>query len=348
MKLQRLKYLIAFLPFAGVYQAIVAVYSWQTWTSVIYLLMLLPVLEVVLGEFKSESDEDQKKRRVNERWYDYLLYMMLPFQYGLLFYFLFHISFHELTTFEYMGNIASMGISCGTIGINVAHELGHRSTKFEQFLAKALLLTSSYLHFYIEHNRGHHKNVSTIEDPASARYGENLYSFWIRTIVFSYISAWKIENDRLRKKELPILGLKNEMLRFQLVQLMFMGIILLVFGWAGVVGYLGCSIVGILLLESVNYIQHYGLARKLKADQKTYEQVIPEHSWNSAFPVGQVVLFELGKHSDHHYRSNKKYQILEDKQDSPQMPTGYSGMILMALLPPLWFWVMNPLAAKYR
>ncbi|MDA0196319.1 MAG: alkane 1-monooxygenase [Bacteroidetes bacterium] len=346
MYFNRIKYLVAFVPHVGVLQAVLFDGIF-TWMSMIYLLLLLPIIEILFGQNKSNLDENKIERVSHERWYDFLLFIMVPIQYGLLFYFLYHISFHEMTTFEYIGNITSMGVLSGTIGINVAHELGHRSTALEKFLSKALLLTSGYLHFFIEHNRGHHKKVSTREDPASARYGETLYFFWMRSIVTSYISAWRIENERLRKIGSSIFSLKNEMIQFQIVQLIFIGIVFAIFDVNGIIGYLGCSLTGILLLESVNYMQHYGLTRKLKEDGKTYEQVVPAHSWNSAYPVGRILLFELGRHSDHHYKTSKKYQVLKHKEDSPQMPTGYTGMMTLALLPPIWFWIMNPLVEKY-
>ncbi|HKL02133.1 MAG TPA: alkane 1-monooxygenase, partial [Cryomorphaceae bacterium] len=246
-----------------------------------------------------------------------------------------------LAPFEILGSTLSLGVVLGGLAINVAHELGHRNNRFEQFLSKLLLLPNAYMHFFIEHNRGHHKNVSTQEDPASARYNESLYAFWIRSLIFSYISAWRIENKRLRRSGKQIVSFENEMLRFQIITLIFWGIIFVIFGWKITLLFTGAATVGFLMLETVNYIEHYGLQRN-KVSEHRYEKVQPVHSWNSNHIVGRIMLFELSRHSDHHYQPAKKYQTLDHHEDSPQMPTGYPGMMLLALIPPLWFMVMNP------
>ena len=154
-----------------------------------------------------------------------------------------------------------MGLMCGVIGINVAHELGHRNKWYEKLMAKSLLLTSLYMHFFIEHNRGHHKNVSTQEDPSSARYGENLYGFWFRSVVFAYLSAWKLEKERLKKKGKSFLSIHNEMIIFHLLQVGLTVGIGFYFGWVIMGYFIAAAVIGFLLLETVNYIEHYGLER---------------------------------------------------------------------------------------
>jgi alkane 1-monooxygenase len=238
-----------------------------------------------------------------------------------------------------------MGILCGSFGINVAHELGHRVNRFEQTLAKSLLLTSLYMHFFTEHNKGHHKRVATPEDPSSARYGEMIYTFWFRTVIMSYVSAWHIAGEECSKKGRSKFGLQNEMVRFQLIQLAFLGGIYWLFGGWILLYFLVAAGMGILLLETVNYIEHYGLQRKATGDGK-YERAMPEHSWNSDHMIGRLFLFELSRHSDHHYLASRKYQILRHHDEAPQMPTGYPGMMLLSLLPPVWFSVMNPRIKK--
>ena len=233
-----------------------------------------------------------------------------------------------------------MGLVCGGYGINVAHELGHRNNKFEQFLSKTLLLSSLYMHFFIEHNRGHHKRVSTKEDPSSARYGENIFSFWIRSVFTGYISAWNIEFSRLKRLKKFKFSLENEMLRFQLIQVLFVSSIYFVFGTQITIYFLFAAVMGFLLLETVNYIEHYGLQRKININGK-YERVQPFHSWNSNHPVGRIMLFELSRHSDHHFNASRKYQVLKNHDNSPEMPTGYPGMMILSLIPPLWFYIMN-------
>jgi alkane 1-monooxygenase len=261
-------------------------------------------------------------------------------QYLLLFKFLYAMSHDQLIWYDIAGRIAVMGLLCGVFGINVGHELGHRANVFEQTLAKMLLLTSQYMHFFIEHNKGHHKRVATPEDPGSARYGEMIYTFYFRTILFSYFSAWEIANKDVKKKGKPVFSLYNEMVQFTLIQLIFVALVIFIFGWQTTLYYLIAAGIGILLLETVNYIEHYGLRRKTLEDGK-YERAMPGHSWNSDHVIGRLMLFELSRHSDHHYLASRKYQVLRHHDDSPQMPTGYPGMMILSLIPPAWFYVMN-------
>jgi alkane 1-monooxygenase len=250
------------------------------------------------------------------------------------------MSHDELAWYDIVGRIWVMGLLCGVFGINVGHELGHRINIFEQTMAKMLLLTSQYMHFFIEHNKGHHKRVATPEDPSSARYGEWVYSFYFRSIVFSYFSAWEIAANEVKKKGRPVFSLYNEMIQFTLIQVAFVALIFFGFGWLTTLYYLAAAGIGIALLETVNYIEHYGLQRKELADGK-YERAMPAHSWNSNHIIGRLMLFELSRHSDHHYLASRKYQVLRHHDDSPQMPTGYPGMMLLSLIPPVWFYVMN-------
>jgi alkane 1-monooxygenase len=213
-------------------------------------------------------------------------------------------------------------------------------------MSKMLLLTTLYMHFFIEHNRGHHKNVSTDEDPASSRLGEIVYFFYFRSIYGSFISAWKLESERLKRLKFSFWSFKNEMIVYQFLQASLILVIFYFFGMETTLFFLISATIGILLLETVNYIEHYGLRRKKK--EKGYERTLPIHSWNSNHPVGRMVLLELSRHSDHHYIASRKYQILRHFNESPQMPTGYPGMLILSLFPPLWFKVMNPRIEKYR
>ncbi|MEL6941267.1 MAG: alkane 1-monooxygenase [Bacteroidota bacterium] len=240
----------------------------------------------------------------------------------------------------------SLGTMLGACGINVAHELGHRTNKREQFLAKLFLLPELYMHFFIEHNRGHHKNIATDLDPASARYGEWLPVFWVRSVVGSYFSAWKLERQRLKRDGKAILSWNNEMIRFQLTQLAYLATVALVWDVRTMIFAIAVAIMAFLLLETINYIEHYGLRRK-KLSNGRYEHVGVQHSWNSNHEVGRIVLYELTRHSDHHHKATKKYQILDHHDVAPQLPYGYPTSMLMALVPPLWFAVMNKRVKAY-
>ncbi|MFN4123778.1 MAG: alkane 1-monooxygenase [Flavobacteriales bacterium] len=334
-----LKYLIGYsIPAA----AIIGIFypTWFAYLTPIYAFGFLPLIELFTKPDPANLSEEEEQRKHNSPFYDFMLYLSVPIQYTVIFLLVSKINQGSQSLFEVIGMVLSAGISCGAIGINVAHELGHRVTKHERIMAKALLLTSLYMHFYIEHNRGHHKYVSTPQDPATARYGESLYRFIIRSVLQSVISAWNIEKQRLTKKNIPILSFSNEMLRFALIEIIFVLIIFIVFGLQSMLAFVAAAVIGFVLLETINYIEHYGLMRKEIAPGK-YEIVRPEHSWNSDYRIGRIMLFELTRHSDHHYKASRKYQVLRHFGNAPQLPTGYPGMMLLATIPPLWFKTMN-------
>ena len=342
--IRALKYGLPFILFLAAGYAF-QVTGWQVWIPMLLVWVLIPSLELLVApraENLSAAEEEMAKQ---DKIYDYLLYLSVPMQYFMLYQFLVSMQDVNLGTWDRVGRIGAMGILCGSFGINVAHELGHRVNRFEQTLAKSLLLTSLYMHFFTEHNKGHHKRVATPEDPSSARYGEMIYTFWFRTVIMSYVSAWHIAGEECSKKGRSKFGLQNEMVRFQLIQLAFLGGIYWLFGGWILLYFLVAAGMGILLLETVNYIEHYGLQRKATGDGK-YERAMPEHSWNSDHMIGRLFLFELSRHSDHHYLASRKYQILRHHDEAPQMPTGYPGMMLLSLLPPVWFSVMNPRIKK--
>jgi alkane 1-monooxygenase len=314
--------------------------GWWCWLPMIFSWIVIPGIELFLKPNINNMNAAEEEMAKADKTYDYLLYLVVLLQMPTLFFFLQSFVGAELNTLDIAGRICSMGMLCGTFGINVAHELGHRNNKLEQILAKTLLLSSLYMHFFIEHNKGHHKNVATPNDPSSARYNEWVYTFYYRTIVFSYLSAWHIANDEVQKKGKNIFSIHNEMIQAQLIQIALVLGIYFVFGGVIMAYFLLAAFMGILLLETVNYIEHYGLQRKATSKNK-YERTLPQHSWNSNHPYGRVLLFELSRHSDHHYLASRKYQILQHHDDAPQLPTGYPGSMLLALVPPVWCSIMN-------
>lgn len=322
---------LAYLSFNG--------YGIITYAPIIEAFLFIPILELFMKPDSDNLSIAEEEMSKNDKFYDIILYLFVPIIFFLIWEFL--ISMREsLSASDKIGRILSMGLICGGFGINIAHELGHRTNKIEQFLSKVLLIPSLYMHFFIEHNRGHHKKVSTKEDPSSARFGENIFSFWFRAVTTGYLSAWKLEKVKLERNGKSFFSLYNEMIIFQIVQFIFIYIIYYFFG-PFITGYfLICSVIGFLTLETVNYIEHYGLERTKNKNGK-YERVKPFHSWNSNHPIGRIMLFELSRHSDHHFNASRKYQILKNHDNSPEMPTGYPGMMILALFPPLWFYVMN-------
>jgi alkane 1-monooxygenase len=339
MKFRAFKYASPFIVYIGAFHAF-AVTGWQIWLPLIYAWIIIPLTELLLKPNPGNMNAAEEELAKADKRYDVLLYLVVVLQYAALFKFLYAMSHDAMTWVDVVGRIWVMGLLCGTFGINAGHELGHRVNVFEQTLAKMLLLTSQYMHFYIEHNKGHHKRVATPEDPSSARYGEWVYGFYFRSIIFSYFSAWDISNNEVRKKGRPVLSLYNEMIQFTAVQIALIALIFLGFGWLTSLYYLAAAAIGILLLETVNYIEHYGLQRKSLGEGK-YERAMPAHSWNSDHVIGRLMLFELSRHSDHHYLASRKYQVLRHHDDSPQMPTGYPGMMILSLVPPAWFYIMN-------
>jgi alkane 1-monooxygenase len=315
--------------------------GWAVLSPFLFAFVFIPGIELIFKPNHRNLDRLEAEVLREDRSYDFLLYLVVPVLYFIIGLYLYSLANTDYTLLEVAGLTISLSVILGGLGINVAHELGHRSSKMEQIMAKILLLPSAYMHFFIEHNRGHHKNVSTEEDPASSRKNESLYAFWVRSVYRSYLSAWNIENKRLERLKINKISLKNEMLLYTIIQMLFWLIILFIFGWKITICYTIAAVGGFLLLETVNYIEHYGLQRH-RVNEFRYEKVQPIHSWNSNHVVGRLVLFELSRHSDHHYDPTKKYQVLSNHEHSPQMPTGYPGMMLLSLLPPLWFAVMNP------
>jgi len=312
------------------------------WLPLIYLFFLIPIVELLIAPDESNLTEEEEHKAKATLLFDLVLWLTVPLQIGALYLFLTTLD-QSRPLLDTLGRVIAMGLLCGTFGINAAHELGHRVSKFEQFLAKILLLTSLYMHFFIEHNKGHHKHVATPEDPSTAFYKQHLYAFWIQTFVGTQKKAWQIAIEEAKKKGLP--GFLNEMALFQLIQFSLIGAVYFIFGSYVLVCFLVAAFIGAALLETVNYIEHYGLQRDFA--KTTYERVKPAHSWNSNHIMGRLTLFELSRHSDHHYLASRKYQILRHMDDAPQMPTGYPGMILLALFPPIWFKVMHKQMKKY-
>ena len=339
-----LKYLAAFsiplMAFIGIQLQGVA-----SFLTPIYAFVLIPVLELLLPVDTTNLDDETVQTKGSKRLFDWLLYLNLPLVYGILLFGMSTFAHTDLATYEKVGIIFTVGIVLGVNGINVAHELGHRQQSNERFLGKALLLPSLYMHFFIEHNFGHHLHAATKEDPATARYNQSLYSFWLTSVSRQYWSSWNIQKKLLRSQNASFFSFKNDMLWYSLLQLSYVVVAFYVFGTLGLLFAVASAVVGFLLLETVNYIEHYGLLRQ-KTKHGRYERVKEIHSWNSNHVVGRIVLYELTRHSDHHYKSTKKYQILDCHDESPQMPFGYPTSMVLSMLPPLWFKIMNPRVPK--
>lgn len=345
-KISSLGYLLAFLipfmvlasiQFSGFYFLIPA----------IFVFAIMPILDYTVGTDNSNINPQFQHKYLNKHYFKYITYVWVIVQTLVFAYICYFITVKQLSSIEWIGITISTMIINGGIGITVAHELGHKKNPTERFLAKFLLIQVGYGHFYIEHNRGHHINVSTPIDPSSAKKGQSLYAFFPQAIFGGLKSAWDLEKQRLTIKKKAIFSFHNEAIRLWLFSfLLFAGITLLSsifighFHMAMVVFLFTSSLLSILILEGVNYIEHYGIERKLLADGK-YEKVNPIHSWNTNHIISNYLLFQLQRHSDHHMTASKRYQMLNQYEYSPQLPNGYPGMILIALIPKLWFKLMD-------
>jgi alkane 1-monooxygenase len=321
-----------------------AVTDWSVWFWIgpIVVLGVVPVIDLVAGLDRSNPPEDVIESLEKDRYYRWITYLFLPIQYAGFLAAFWLIGAGDLTTLEKVGLAVSIG-TIGGIGINTAHELGHKKESHERWLSKVALAQSFYGHFYIEHNRGHHVRVATPEDPASSRVGESFYAFWPRTVLGSLESAWRLEKRRYARRGKHPFRLGNDVLNAWLMSLVLWGVVV---AWLGleVVPYLLIqAVVGFSLLEVVNYMEHYGMLRQKVGTpgRVRYERVDPSHSWNSNNIATNVLLYHLQRHSDHHANPTRRYQTLRDFEESPVLPTGYAGMIILALVPPLWRRVMD-------
>jgi alkane 1-monooxygenase len=337
------KYLMAFSVPLSVF---ISIYFREifSYTSTLYVFLFIPIVELFLPTHLSTFSEQESKSRLKDKFFDWLLYLNVPIVYLILFYGLFSFANYDLQPYEYFGFALSLGILLATNAVNVAHELGHRKNKFDVFVTRLLLLPCLYMHFTMEHNYGHHKNVATELDPASAKKGQSLYHFWITSVFGQYKNAWQIQMKLLKNKKASFISSENNLLLFLIYQGLYLTTIYTLLGEGALMLAFLVGVISFLFLETINYIEHYGLRRK-KVENK-YEKVQNTHSWNSDHIMGRIILYELTRHSDHHFRASKRYQVLESLEDSPRLPFGYPMSMLLAFVPPLWFAYMHPVLRK--
>jgi len=351
-------------------------WSWVLWIGPILIFAFIPVLDLLLGLDAANPPDDLIEALENDKYYRWVTYLYLPIQYLTFFGVMYMVSGgnplqgvahffgatdwvsahvspdlvrdFDLSLFEKVGIAISVGC-IGGIGINTAHELGHKKESIERWLSKIALAQSFYGHFYIEHNRGHHVRVATPEDPASSRLGENFYQFWPRTVSGSFKSAWSLEARRYARKDGHPFHLGNDVLNAWLMSAVLFGTVIALFGVETIPYLVLQAVIGFSLLEIVNYLEHYGMLRQKVGvgERQRYERVAPMHSWNSNNIVTNVFLYHLQRHSDHHANPTRRYQALRDFKESPSLPTGYAGMIVLASIPPLWRKVMDDRVVRH-
>ncbi len=307
--------------------------SWSV-SPFIWVFILVPIIDLVLP-YLSKQDADLRENVLH----NFSILIILPCILFLIVFGLIVVSDSSISLLVAAALGAAVGMSGGSIGITTAHELIHRQNKYMRGIGVLLLVLCCYGHFRIEHVYGHHKHVATKEDPATARRGENFYFYFIRCVINSVISSWNIEKNILDKKNINTLSLQNRMLHYFVLEIIFLFIAFFIAGINGLVFVIFHSFVSITLLELVNYIQHYGLERKMQNGK--YERFTDHHSWNSRHISANWSTFNLGLHAEHHQSASKHYPLLSQEEKVIEMPANYSIMLIMALIPPLWFFIMD-------
>ncbi|MGI5216542.1 alkane 1-monooxygenase [Nocardia sp. CA-290969] len=318
------------------------------WLGPLVLYLVIPLADRWSGRDASSPPEEVLAALENDKYYRYLTYLYLPCQYATLVAVCFLITADELPVpglADGLGVVDKVGLALtvgviGGIGINTAHELGHKKVGLERRLSRIALAQTAYGHFYVEHNRGHHVRVATPEDPVSARFGEGFWAFLPRAVLGSLRSAWELERTRLARLGSGPWSRRNDVLTAWLLTVLLYAVLVAVFGVHLLPYLLLQAVMGIGLLEAVNYLEHYGLVRQRTASGR-YERPAPRHSWNSDNVVTNIFLYHLQRHSDHHAHPTRRYQALRTWEQAPALPTGYAGMILLAYFPPLWRRVMD-------
>ncbi|MEO1796931.1 MAG: alkane 1-monooxygenase [Pseudomonadota bacterium] len=321
-----------------------------------WAVLLLPVctwyLFSIIDAFAG-LDEDNADPNTDEAqlfWYKAITIIWAPVQFVTLFGLLAYVSWTtHLTGWEKFGLFFGIGVITGTIGINYSHELLHQKPKIEVWMADLLLAMVMYSHFRSEHVLVHHRYVGTPRDPVTARYNTGFHRFFPRVIWQTYRSAFNAEKTVLRRKSKPWHDAANPFWRYWALQLAFIALAFVIGGWMGIALFLFQAIVAIWQLELVNYIEHYGLTRKHLGKGK-YEYVQPRHSWNSAHKVSNWLLINLQRHSDHHFKADRRFPLLQTygEEEAPNLPYGYPVMTMLAMCPPLWRRVMNPKVRAWR
>lgn len=318
---------------------------WLLFSAPVVVYGLVPLLDWLVGKDSSNPPDSALAALESDPYYRWATYIYVVIELAFFVFVAWAIATLSLSWVEWIGLTWGIGILSG-ISINTAHELGHKKTRLERWLALVALAPVAYGHFYVEHNKGHHRRVATPEDPASARMGESFWRFLPRTVTGSVVSAWGIEKERLARRGKGPWTWENEILQAWAMTVVLWGALMAAFGTELLPFLVIQAIIGASLLEAVNYVEHYGLLRQKEASGR-YERCRPEHSWNNDHVVTNIFLFHLQRHSDHHAHPTRRYQALRHFDGAPELPTGYAGMILLAYLPWLWYRVMDPKVLRH-
>ncbi|MFZ6862021.1 alkane 1-monooxygenase [Undibacterium sp. Ji67W] len=328
------------LPLVSAYMAVHFQQGVWFWSVVPVGYVLIPVLDLVFGKDHANPSDEQVELLKNDRYFARVLYCATAMHWAAMIGVAYVVSHWEWSWPAMLGAGLSAGLVNG-VGLAIGHELGHKVTDGQQTLAgKLVIACCGYGHFIVEHNKGHHKDVATPEDPASARLGESIYRFACRELPGTMVRALKLEASRLQRQNKHWWSPQNEILQQWAFTLFAYGLMLYFWGLVLLPYLFLAAIFGWWQLTSANYVEHYGLLRQKEANGR-YQRCEPKHSWNSNFKLSNLFLVHLQRHSDHHAHPTRPYQVLRDFDDVPQLPQGYFAMFFLALFPPLWFAVMN-------
>lgn len=317
------------------------------WLPLFALFVLLPLADLALGHDPGNPPAQALPGLAGDRWFRGLTLLAVPVQYATLGWALWYWTGAGFGIGGQLGWLLSLGVVGGVLAINTAHELIHKDTRLERVAGGLLLTSVGYHGFKVEHLRGHHVHVSTPEDASSARFGQSLWHFLPRALARNTANAWRLEAQRLRRQGKPGWHWRNELLGWSALWLALAAASGAWLGAWALLGFLAQGLVAACTLEIINYIEHYGLERRRLADGR-YERTTHLHSWNADFTLTNLLLFQLQRHSDHHAHAARRYQVLLHHPDSPQLPAGYAAMLVLALVPRLWFRVMHPRLAHWR
>jgi alkane 1-monooxygenase len=308
----------------------------------VWIFVFPPLIYAVLILADLAAGELSPPNRPKPHWINALpTWLWVPVQLGVIGWILVEIHLGRFAWYEALGLGMALGLATGGVGITDAHELMHRRAWWERFLGQVLLASVTYHHFYIEHVVGHHRRAGTPADSVTARRGESLHAFLPRAICGSFVSAWGLEAERLRRVGVSPWSLSNRVLAGILVEIALYAAIFALAGWLGVVFFFAQSVIAVLLLETINYIEHYGLERR-EISPGVYERYGPQHAWDSRFRFSNWLLFNLPNHANHHLHPGRRHDELVYEAAAPRLPVGYSLAVVLAVVPPLWFRVVDP------
>jgi alkane 1-monooxygenase len=332
-------FLMPAFPLMGVFFYYRTGAEWTLALPLVVNYLCLPIIDWLIGSDENNPPEELVPQLEQDTYYRILTCMTVPMHFVVLIALAYVVGTNDLSIWSVVVTAIVAGGYSG-LGINTAHELGHKQTAIEQLMAKLALAVPAYGHFCVEHNRGHHVLVATPDDPASSRMGESIYAFIWREIPGTMVRGWNLEKSRLNTKGLSTWSAKNEILQSYLLSAILQGSLIYLFGWIMLPFLAIHNFWAWYQLTSANYIEHYGLLRQKQANGR-YERCQPHHSWNANYIMSNLALFHLQRHSDHHANPMRRYQSLRNFKDIPELPNGYYGMYLLAYIPWLWYRVMD-------